>query len=234
MRPNNPKSSKLIISSDQIIPLLTPNTTIIVGFSGGPDSVCLLHLLSLLQEKMNLKLIAAHLDHSWRKESQDDALWCQQFCQKLGIEYASTTSTKLNFEPKYNGSKEDLGRKLRRHFFEYLAAKYNAQTIALAHHADDQIETFFIRLLRGSSIPGLSGMSMQDGLYFRPLLQFTKSDILMYLKKNKLNYLLDSTNSQKNFLSNRIRLDLLPILSTIDSRWQTTIPNTVPADGAGL
>src|SRR5258706_6585470 len=106
MRPHEINRSRSIISPEQIIPFLTPNTTIIVGFSGGPDSVCLLHLLAQLKEKMNLKLIAAHLDHGWRKESQTDAVWCQQFCQNLGIEFTSSTPSDLNFQPKYNGSKE--------------------------------------------------------------------------------------------------------------------------------
>lgn len=227
MSSSNNTNSRVIISPEQIIPFLIPDSTIIIGFSGGPDSVCLLHLLAQLKEQMNLKLIAAHLDHGWRKESQTDTIWCQDFCEKLKIEFISSTPSNLDFQPKYNGSKEDLGRKLRRYFFENLASEHNAQTIALAHHADDQIETFFIRLLRGSSLTGLSCMRMQDGLYLRPLLTFHKSDILNYLKKHKLDYLTDSTNSEKSFLRNRIRLDLLPVLNTIDTRWQTTIPNCI-------
>jgi tRNA(Ile)-lysidine synthase len=227
MQPYKINTSKSIISPEQIIPFVTSHTTIIVGFSGGPDSVCLLHLLAQLKDSMNIKLIAAHLDHGWRKESQADALWCQKFCKNLGIEYISTIPSKLDFQPKYNGSKEELGRKLRRYFFESLAKQYSAHAIALAHHADDQIETFFIRLLRGSSLSGLSGMRMHDGLYLRPLMNFNKSDILDYLKKHKIDYLTDNTNFEKNFLRNRIRLDLMPILNTIDSRWQTSIPSCI-------
>ena len=226
-RDKSKSSSSGIISSEQITPFLSSNSTIIVGFSGGPDSVCLLHLLSSLQAELNLKIIAAHLDHGWRTESKKDATWCQFFCEKLGIMYISKTAQELNFQPKYNGSKEDLGRKLRRYFFESIAHQYNAQAIALAHHQDDQIETFFIRLLRGSSVSGLSCMKSQDNMYVRPLLEYSKKDILQYLKKHKLDYLTDSTNQEKNFLRNRIRLDLMPTLSTIDSRWQTTIPNSI-------
>ncbi len=226
MRSSKINDSKIIIP-EQITSFLIPETTIIVGFSGGPDSVCLLHLLAQLKDTMNLKIIAAHLDHGWRKESHKDSIWCEQFCKKLDIDFISNTASDLDFQPKYNGSKEEIGRKLRRYFFETLAKKHNAHAIALAHHADDQIETFFIRLLRGSSLSGLSCMRIQDGLYLRPLLGFSKADILNYLKKHKLDYLTDSTNLEKNFLRNRIRLDLLPILSTIDARWQTTIPNCI-------
>ncbi len=218
--------SNLILAQD-IISYFTPNSTIIIGLSGGPDSVCLLHLVSQIKSNLNLRIIAAHLDHGWRKDSQQDAVWCQDFCQKLGIEFISSKACDLDYTPKYNGSKEDLGRKLRRNFFESLADQYHAQAIALAHHGDDQIETFFIRLLRGSSISGIAGMRAQEGLYIRPLLNWYKSDILNYLKKENLTYLQDSTNMQQNFLRNRIRLNLLPMLGTIDARWQKTIPTCI-------
>jgi tRNA(Ile)-lysidine synthase len=216
-----------LISPQNISSYFQPNSTVIVGFSGGPDSVCLLHLICKLKSELNIRVIAAHLDHGWRKESALDATWCKNTAQELGIEFVSATGADLNYTPKYNGSKEEIGRKLRRHFFETLAHEYQAQAIALAHHADDQIETFFIRLLRGSSLSGISGMRAQDGLYIRPLLNWHKSDILNYLKKEDLSYLEDSTNFEQNFLRNRIRLNLLPMLGTIDARWQKTIPSCI-------
>ncbi len=216
-----------LILPQSISSYFTPNSTVIIGFSGGPDSVCLLHLVSKIKSELNLRIIAAHLDHGWRKESALDATWCKHTCKEFGIEFVSRTSSDLNYSPKYNGSKEELGRKLRRYFFEKLAHEYQAQVVALAHHTDDQIETFFIRLLRGSSLSGISGIRAQDGLYIRPLLDWHKSDILNYLKKENLSYLEDSTNFEQSFLRNRIRLNLLPMLGTIDARWQKTIPNCI-------
>lgn len=216
-----------LISPTKLSSYFQPNSTIIVGFSGGPDSVCLLHLLAKLATSLNLRIIAAHLDHGWRSESALDANWCKHTAKELGVEFVTATASELDYIPKYNGSKEELGRKLRRYFFENLANQYQAATITLAHHADDQIETFFIRLLRGSSISGISGMKAQDGIYLRPLLHWHKSDILAYIKKEKLSYLEDSTNFQENFLRNRIRLNLLPMLNTIDDRWQKTIPSCI-------
>jgi tRNA(Ile)-lysidine synthase len=216
-----------LISPQSISSYFTPNSTVIIGFSGGPDSVCLLHLLSKIKSELNLRIIAAHLDHGWRKESALDATWCKNTCKELGIEFVTSKASDLNYTPKYNGSKEELGRKLRRYFFDYLAHEYQANAIILAHHADDQIETFFIRLLRGSSLSGISGIRTQDGLYVRPLLNYHKSDILNYLKKEDVSYLEDSTNFEQNFLRNRIRLNLLPMLGTIDARWQKTIPSCI-------
>lgn len=221
----DPKSS--LISAQTIRPYIPNNATIIVGLSGGPDSVCLLHLLVQLKTDLNLNIIAAHLDHQWRPESSKDALWCTQLCQTLSIPIVVQTAPQMAYQPKYNGSKEDLGRKLRRYFFETLATQYQAHAIALAHHQDDQIETFFIRLLRGSSIAGLAGMKQQDGLYLRPLLSLSKQDILNYLTHHQLSFVVDASNQNSIFLRNRIRNNLLPTLETVDGRWAQTIPNCI-------
>jgi tRNA(Ile)-lysidine synthase len=189
-----------MINAQTIKPYLTPNSTIIVGFSGGPDSVCLLTLLAQLQQELNLTIIAAHLDHQWRPESGQDAAWCKEFCQQLAnVLFIAQASSSLNISIKYNGSKEELGRKLRRNFFQQLAQKHNANHIALANHLDDQLETFFIRLIRGGSVTGLAGMQQQDGLYVRPLLHVSKQEILDFLQQHRIPFLTDATNVILNF-----------------------------------
>lgn len=216
-----------MINSTTIQPFIPANSTLIVGFSGGPDSVCLLMLLHELAPKLNLKIIAAHLDHEWRAESAQDAVWCKKFCEALNIAYQIQVASKLNFDVKYNGSKEELGRKLRRNFFEQLASKYQANNIVLAHHADDQLETFFIRLARGASIAGLCGMKQSDGLYLRPLLQVPKQEILKYLTQHQINFLTDPTNTDPQYLRNRIRHNLVPQLTSIDHRLYENIKNSM-------
>lgn len=212
----------------EIQPFISANSTLIVGFSGGPDSVCLLTLLSKLQSKFNLKIIAAHLDHQWRPESSQDAIWCKEFCSKLGnVTYAHTTTTELNFKVKYNGSKEEMGRNLRRAFFEKLIDQYQADHIVLAHHANDAQETFFIRLIRGSSVTGLAGMQQLNGLYLRPLLKIYKQDILNYLMERKISFLTDPTNIDPKFLRNRIRHELIPQLTSIDPRFSQNLTNCI-------
>ncbi|MBP6892529.1 tRNA lysidine(34) synthetase TilS [Candidatus Babeliales bacterium] len=216
-----------MITQQTIQPYISPNSTIIVGFSGGPDSVCLLTLLHKLAPTLNLKIIAAHLDHQWRKESGKDADWCEKFCNDHNIIFESKNATELNFNIKYNGSKEELGRKLRRLFFEEIAKKYHAEKIALAHHGDDQLETFFIRMARGSSIAGLSGIKIFDGLYVRPLLHVSKQEILNYLSHHKIDFLTDATNTDPKYLRNRIRHTLLPQLTQIDHRFHENIKNSM-------
>ncbi len=207
-----------MINPTTIQPFIPANTTLIVGFSGGPDSVCLLTLLHELTPQLNIKIIAAHLDHQWRQESDKDAAWCKKFCDDRNIAFENQIASKLNFDIKYNGSQEELGRKLRRAFFEQLAEKYQAHHIVLAHHGDDQLETFFIRLARGASIAGLCGIKQSDGLYLRPLLQVSKQEILNYLSNQNIDFLTDASNTDPKYLRNRIRHELIPMLGTIDHR----------------
>ena len=207
--------------------LIEPNSTIIIGLSGGPDSVFLLYYLHSLAKKLNLKLIAAHLDHEWRADSAKDSKFCHELCHELDIPFIYTTISELGAQLKFKGSKEELGRNARRLFLEELAQEENAAAIALAHHADDQQETFFIRLIRGASLPGLTGMKPKEGLYIRPLLEIKKEEILDYLKKNKIEYIEDPSNQSAAFLRNRIRNQVLPELRKVDSRFDANFAKTL-------
>ncbi len=200
--------------------------TIVVGLSGGPDSVFLLHLLAPLHAQGSISLVAAHLNHEWRETALRDEQFCSEMCQKLNIPFVSKKLLELP-AIKYNGSKEEVARKARRFFFENLAEEYNATAIALAHHAQDQQETFFIRLLRGTSLAGLIGMKIKDGLYVRPLLDVNKTDILAYLHEQNISYCVDETNESAAFLRNRIRKKVLPALIASDERFNTTFSITL-------
>ncbi len=148
--------------------LITAGDTIIVGLSGGPDSVFLLHFLATLKKEYNLTLIAAHLNHGWRESAIDDELFCKTLCTEQGITYRSAHASKLTPTKKSRGSLEDEGRMLRHHFFAQLAQEYNAHKIALAHHQDDQEETFFIRLIRVQASPGLQACGHKKKCLYRP------------------------------------------------------------------
>ena len=207
--------------------LLSPGTTVIVGFSGGPDSLFLLLLLVHLKEHYNLTIIAAHLDHGWRTTSHEDKDFCKNTAEKLGVPFVSAHASHLTLQRKANGSLEETGRYLRRQFFEETAKVYGAQAIALAHHRDDQHETFFIRLLRGAGVTGLSGMWPQQGLYIRPLLTLSKHAIVNYLDAHNYNYLTDPTNQSDLFLRNKIRNSVLPTLANCDSRLSNSLEKTI-------
>lgn len=199
--------------------LLHSQQKIVIGFSGGPDSMLLLNYLKLREQELSLTIIAAHLDHGWRTESAQERHFCQQYCEQLEVTCVAAQLSELNIIIKNTGSKEEYGRLVRRAFFQQVKELYQADSIALAHHLDDQLETFFIRLIRGSTVAGLASMRPQHHEYIRPLLNIRKQDILDYLQKNQIAYLTDPTNTSPDFLRNRIRLDLLPILEKIDQRF---------------
>lgn len=200
---------------------------IIVGLSGGPDSVFLLHVLVKLAQLEIINLSAAHLDHGWRTSSSKDADFCKQLCINLNIPFYSTHASTITLEKSYKGSQEALGRALRQAFFKAVLHDRNADFIALAHHYDDQQETFFIRLFRGSTINGLCSMKPIDNLFIRPLLSIHKKEILNYLKTNAIPYCLDETNTSPTYLRNRIRNILIPALQSCDSRFDSTFKHTL-------
>ncbi|KKQ11689.1 MAG: tRNA(Ile)-lysidine synthase [candidate division TM6 bacterium GW2011_GWF2_36_6] len=207
-----------------------------MGLSGGPDSVFLLHVLNHLQKQnQQIKIIATHLDHQWRAESWRDVEFCSNLCKSLGIEFIARKANKLNLDIKFNGSKEEIGRKMRRTLFKQILKEKNADFIALAHHLQDQQETFFIRLLRGASLSGLCCMKEIDGNYIRPLLGINKKDILEYLdasrnreaRSNQIKYLIDPTNVSPDYLRNRIRSNVIPALEQCDERFNKKFQSTL-------
>jgi tRNA(Ile)-lysidine synthase len=208
--------------------LIAPGSTIVLGLSGGPDSVFLAHVLAPWHREGRIRIIAAHLNHEWRADAHLDEEFCRQLAGQLGIEYTASSLSNLNKEFKYNGSKEEVARQARRFFFQTVRQAYNADAIALAHHADDQQETFFIRLLRGATLTGLAGMKPKaKGGYIRPLLALGKNEILAYLEEHGIAYRIDPTNVDTNFLRNALRMQVIPALRTADKRFDTTFAHTL-------
>jgi len=200
--------------------LIEHTASVVVGLSGGPDSLFLLHYLNDLRKQGKIKrLIAAHLDHQWRENSASDVTFCRTACEVLGIEFVCGRLTELEFPKKLEGSKEEIGRRARRFFLESVRKEHNADLIALAHHLQDQEETFFIRLVRGSSLTGLISMRPKHGVYVRPLLEISKTEIVSYLNEHTIPYLTDPTNEHFDYLRNRIRATVLPALQAVDERF---------------
>ncbi len=199
--------------------LIRKGSKIILGLSGGPDSIFLLHFLAQMQQKDLISLVAAHLDHEWRADSYKDVKFCQQACQQLGVPVATAKISELCPQAKFNGSREEFARKVRRQFLESVKNSHQADAITLAHHLQDQQETFFIRLIRGTSLTGLTVMRPKYGAYIRPLLEVNKPDILNWLHENNIAYLTDPANVVQDFLRNRIRQTVIPPLKACDERF---------------
>jgi len=208
---------------------LIPNgSSIVLGLSGGPDSVFLLHFLSHLKEEGLIKsIITAHLDHEWRTDSAKDADFCRIIAQKFNLPFIAQKISNLKLSLKFNGSKEEFGRNARRLFLESVKKDNNYDLIALAHHEQDQQETFFIRLIRGASLSGLISIKPKHGNYIRPLLETSKKEILDYLKENNIPYIQDPSNILDDFLRNRIRKKVIPAIVECDPRFDKKFKETI-------
>lgn len=206
--------------------MIATNDTVGVGVSGGVDSMALLHFLVSLQNEMQFDLVAIHIDHSIRENSQHDALFVQEYCKQNNIKFFKA---KIDV-PKYASQKalsiETAARECRNQVFESLMSKGIITKIALAHHISDQAETILLHLFRGSGLSGAKGMSMiRKGVKIRPLLETTKDEILTYVRQKFIPYVNDETNEDNAFARNFIRNEVLPLIKT---RWpsiETSLSN---------
>ncbi|GGG24827.1 tRNA lysidine(34) synthetase TilS [Paenibacillus abyssi] len=197
--------------------LWQPGDTVIVALSGGPDSTALLHVLYRIAAEQRLTLVAAHVNHGFRvEESEVEAQLVQRYCEQLGVpcEIARLNVPAYMEETKLNA--QLAARELRYAYLEQVAQRYNASRIALGHHADDQAETVLMRLIRGTGTGGLAGIMIKrqekNVELIRPLLRINKSDILSYCQEHELPYSTDSSNLQRYYFRNVVRLDILPFL----------------------
>jgi tRNA(Ile)-lysidine synthase len=194
--------------------MLGPNVRVVVGVSGGPDSVSLIHLLRRLEDEYNLTLWIAHLNHKLRgKEGEEEVRWVKQFGRELDIPVISDSCNVSLLAKKKKLSLEEAGRRARYNFLEHTANEVGASRIALAHTASDQVETLLMRLIKGAGLDGLSGIPPVRGRVIRPLIEIFREEVEVYCKDNHLYPCQDSSNLQLRFLRNRIRWDLIPHLS---------------------
>jgi len=204
---------------------LADGRTLLVGVSGGPDSVALLHALAGLREALPVRLHAAHLDHGLRgRESRADAEYVAGLCERLGVPLISKRVDVAAFRHRLGLSMEDAARRVRYGFFAEAGKKAGARVVLVGHTADDQVETVLLHLLRGSGVAGLAGMealarapSAGDGeaaplLVGRPLLGVSRRETEAYCAAHRLGPRRDSSNRSPRFLRNRVRRELLPVL----------------------
>lgn len=187
---------------------------IIVGVSGGPDSMCLLHILSTLRNTYFIDIVAAHLNHGLRgKDADEDEEYVKKFCKKNNIEFYSKRVNIEELSKEWGISSEMAGREARYSFFRELFNKLGANKIAIAHNANDQCETILMRIIRGTGLEGLEGIKpVRDEIYIRPLIKVTRDEIEDYCDKNNLNPRIDNTNLQNIYSRNKIRLELIPYI----------------------
>jgi tRNA(Ile)-lysidine synthase len=217
--------------------LIPPEETVVVGVSGGADSVCLLHILAKWQKGLQIKLHVAHLDHQLRGvESEADAKYVSSLAGSFGIPITIDRQDVAAYRVERNFSVEEAARELRYAFLARVAREVGANRIAIGHTRDDQVETILMHILRGTGITGLCGLApcspmvydrqemswpasplslrakRSNLLVIRPLLDITREETASYCQEHQLDPHIDSSNRSFSFFRNRLRLQLLPLL----------------------
>ncbi len=204
--------------------LIPEGSVVIIGLSGGPDSLCLLHALDRLSDSMYLTLLPVHINHKLRPEAEAEADNVSRICDRMGLECSVFEADCESLAKEMKISTEEAGRIIRYELFDEVAGQVEDQGIpvekifiALAHNADDQSETVLFRLLRGTTNHGLSGIpavrtSEAGYTIVRPLLNVTRAEIEEYIKENKLHPNIDRSNDENDYTRNRIRNELIPYL----------------------
>ncbi len=207
---------KLHLEKTQIIP---PRTSVLVGYSGGPDSTALLHLFRLLQ----IDCVAAHLHHGMRAEGDEELQKCSDFAESLGIPFVSGRADIPGLSEKLRVGVEEAGRHARLNFFRQSAYQTNCQLIATGHTQDDHIETILMHMIRGSGLTGLIGIHASRDSIIRPILPFTRAETRAYCVENNLWFHDDPGNFDENFTRVRLRHRLIPEFEAINPNFATAL-----------
>ncbi|WP_193708446.1 tRNA lysidine(34) synthetase TilS [Alkalibaculum sporogenes] len=200
---------------------------VIVGVSGGVDSVALTHLLNDIKDQYQLSLIVCHLNHMIRgQEADEDELFVKNLCNVLELEFYSKRLDIVKLASSRKKSIEETGREERYKFFDEIRVKNKVDKIALGHHKDDNVETIFMRFIRGTGIKGLRGIAPKraDGVV-RPLLCVSKKDVLEYVSENDLKSRFDRSNLETDYHRNKLRLEVIPYMESLNPNFSTGIVN---------
>lgn len=201
---------------------------VLVAVSGGPDSVALLYLLKQAEPIFHLSLHVFHLNHQLRgEEAAEDAKFVREFAEMLGIPVTLANFDVPALMEREKLSLEEAAREARYRLMDQVSADIKADKVALGHQADDQVETFLMRLIRGAGLEGLGSISPVRDHYIRPLIEVTKEDVLQYIDDNGLKYRLDASNEDLSILRNRIRYELVPLLINYNPQFKGTLLKTV-------
>lgn len=209
--------------------LIENGDNILIGVSGGPDSMALLYVLLSIQTEISFSLHIAHVNHGVRGiEADEDEKFVEGISKKLGISFYSKKIDMEGYARENKLSSEDAGRKLRYDFFREVLSSINGGKIAVAHNKNDQAETLIMRFFRGTGLDGLKGMEYKNGDIIRPLLDVSRDEIEKYILEKNIDTRLDKTNLENIYNRNKIRLELIPYIvdnfnpNIIDTLWRTS------------
>ena len=203
--------------------LISPGDKIIVAVSGGRDSVCLFDVLFKLKNELKIDLVVCHFNHKLRgKESERDFEFVRKLAESRGVEFMGGEAESGNLFKS-----EESARNARYAFFEKILKEGGGDKVAIAHNNNDFIETFFLRLLRGSGMKGLKSIPYRRQKFIRPLLSISRIEIEKYLKKEGLDYINDASNAKIDFTRNFIRLKIMPLFLKINPNLLDTVSGNI-------
>ncbi len=203
--------------------LLSTEVPVIVGLSGGMDSMALLDILTLL----GYRCVAAHCNFHLRGEESDrDEEFVKRWCKGVDVPFVSVDFDTRQYASDKKISIEMAARELRYRWFEMMRLQYDAAAIAVAHHRDDSVETVLLNLIRGTGIKGLTGISPKNNRVVRPLLCVSREEIARYMAERDIPYMTDSTNNDDLYLRNALRLHVIPLLEELNPSVKETIYRT--------
>lgn len=184
---------------------------IVLGVSGGPDSISMLHILNEIKEKFKFDIYVAHINHMIRDEADDDEKYVEQYCKKNNIQCFIKRIDVQQVAYTEKIGTEEAGRNTRYEFFEDVLQEVGANKIAIAHNKNDKIETIIMNLLRGSGLSGLKGIEpIRDNKFIRPLIECERQEIEQYCEQQNLNPRIDKTNFENDYTRNKIRNTVIP------------------------
>lgn len=202
-----------VLRTIQKYDLIQAKDKIVLGVSGGPDSLFMLYILNKLKEQLKFDIVVAHINHMIRIEADSEEEFVKEFCRKINIEFYSK---RIDVEKYANNNKigiEEAGRKVRYEFFEEILEKTDSNKIAIAHNKNDKVETIIMHLLRGSGISGLQGIEpIKNNKIIRPIIEIERAEIEEYCEKNKLEPQIDKSNFENKYTRNKIRNVVIPYI----------------------
>ncbi|MBQ3145212.1 MAG: tRNA lysidine(34) synthetase TilS [Clostridia bacterium] len=193
--------------------LIENGDRLVIGVSGGPDSICLLHILNELKQELNFKIYVAHINHMIREEADLETEYVKEFCNKIEVDCFVKRIDVVKIATELKKGTEETGRQVRYEFFNEILEKTNSNKIATAHNNNDKAETIIMNILRGSGTTGLKGIEpIRDNKFIRPLIDITREEIEEYCINNNLNPKIDKSNNENIYTRNKIRNVVIPYI----------------------
>jgi tRNA(Ile)-lysidine synthase len=196
--------------------LVEPGERVLIGVSGGADSICLLDLFRVVAKRWRLELFAVHINHQLRQTAERDERFVKDLLESWGVNLSVVKVDVTNYAYRHKLGIEEAARALRYQRYYRVAKQLKCNRVALGHNADDNLETVILNLIRGAGLRGLSGIPLRRDIFIRPLLRVRRDAIRNYLRAREINWVEDETNEDVRFRRNMVRQEVIPVLKRIN------------------